>query len=132
MRNLTLFVALLLFIACKKDDTTTPQQIIDNGGIDVIDGEWHLQSSMSLGPLLSYEPGDFILTIDTDMEQAQIENNVSADEPIIATGEYSYSLTTDSIFIDLLRYGHFMDSLDLIITDRPELDGPMYRFIRIE
>ncbi len=132
MRNLTLFVALLLLIACKKDDASTPQQIIDNGGINAMDGDWHLQSISSLGPLLSYDPGDFILTIDTDMDQAQVENNIGADEPIIASGDYSYSLTQDSIFIDLLRYGHFMDSLDLIITDRPELDGPMYRFIRIE
>ena len=131
MRNLTLFVALLLLIACKKDNAS-PQQAADSGSMNEMDGDWHLQSISSLGPMITYEPGDFILTIDTDMDLAQVENNVGSDEPIIATGEYSYSLTTDSIFIDALRYGQFLDSLDLIVTDMPELDGPMYRLIRIE
>jgi len=133
MRNLTFLSALLLLIACTKDEAEPSPQIIDNGGLHALDGEWHLSNVLTLAPQESYDLGEYVWDIDIDNESVTVDDN--SDDLgyyMIGEGTYSLTITEDSLFVNGIGLGLFTDDDELNLSNMPELDGPIHFFIREE
>lgn len=134
MKYLGLMLFITLAFSCEKENETPPQQIIDSGGISSISGEWHLQSIMTFSPsTMEFELGDYVWTINDTQNSLDVIQTIETEVPFIALeGDQTFGLTilSDSLLTDIYDFGYdFQDSV-LFVSDGPELDGPIYRFIR--
>ncbi|MFC4633467.1 hypothetical protein ACFO3O_06090 [Dokdonia ponticola] len=119
-----LFIGLLT--SCSTDDEKNTAVASD------LNGTWEMTSYVAFLPdLPEINSNEIKWTFDIDANQLSIVNTIEAAYPyILASGNYSNLLiTANTITIAGIEYDYTIENEILIISDDPESDGPIMRFI---
>ena len=121
---LLLFVISLFIFSCEDDVVTTTD----------LDSEWILTSFSCYCPpeVRNIEVGDHIWTIDSEEKSVSVENNSNdpSQNTLLSTGSYPISIIDTTITIANQSYDFYLKEGQLILSNKPELDGPILTFIK--
>lgn len=125
--NLFVFALMLLFASCTKD----AEEVV----VSPLDGEWNLTAySAGLMGGESFAKDDITWTFNSNNNTVDvlINTTLSANSyvSIKTTSTHSYSVNGSKITIGTYEYDFYFQGRDLILSDHPELDGPMIKFER--
>lgn len=119
-----LFIASILTISCA-DDAISPSDI---------NGEWVLTSFVCycLPENRDITPGEHTWVFDSEEQKVIVENNSSNSNQntLLTTGSYPISIADSSVTIADQSYDFYFKDDQLILSDQPELDGPILTFIK--
>ncbi|MFK7798995.1 MAG: hypothetical protein AB8E82_16195 [Aureispira sp.] len=123
---LCLLASALLLGACQKDGIVAKNTSL------TLTGDWYMTDyqAFTLQPIpISY--GDIRWSFDSTAQTITIQNNTNVLNP---SGTYSYTQTATELTVVFPTYSQTFDysfaSGTLILSDHPELDGPVITFNR--
>lgn len=124
--TLILILALISLLSCDKDDFDS----LENEGLN---GKWNLIDVSCECEPVDLEKGQLIWYIDTVHSKLTVVSHVIENlNTIMESGEYSITINHIDSRIEILStdYEYWFENGDLIIADRPWVDGPLLRFVR--
>ena len=128
MKNclLILLASTLLLGACQKD-TGTPRNTSMT-----LTGDWYMVKYVAFAPQLpNLTRGDILWTFDANASTVTIINTTSSSP---ASGTYTYTHTATELTINFTNYSQTFDysfsNGEMILSDDPQLDGPVMTFVR--
>lgn len=127
IKSLVIMV-LINSVSCDKDNEDL-NSLIDKG----LNGKWNLISVSCECEPVNLVKGQQIWFIDTFKNKLTVENYVTEDlHTIFESGEYSISINHPDSEIEILStdYSFWFNYEDLFLGDRPEVDGPLIKFVR--
>lgn len=122
---LKICLIIIIFISCKNDD---------NNNQNLLNGKWFIDR---IDCFCEYNNNDFteeyiLWKINTENSTLKVINYFSDESIFLATGQYNFTLTEDSIHINdsdqILKYEYTFENEKLILSNHPELDGPAITF----
>ena len=123
--RLILILALTSLLACDKDELGS----LENKGLN---GKWNLISVSCECEPVNLEKGQLIWYIDTVKSKLTVVNHLTEDVNGMESGEYNITINQVDSRIEILSidYEYWFENSDLIIADRPWVDGPLIRLVR--
>lgn len=124
---LKLSLIMFIFISCKNDDS--------NNNPNPLNGKWFIDR---IDCFCEYNNNSFteeyiLWEINTENNTLKVINYFSDESVFLATGQYNFTLTEDSININdsdsILNYEYKFENEKLILSNHPELDGELITFI---
>ena len=126
MKNLLgAFILILALSSCSNDKNKPAAN-------DDLSGKWTMVTYVAFMPELPVlKPGDVTWQFDLKKNKLLINNQVeSAYSYLYPSGSYVISVTADKVTIGETAYKYYFENNQLIVSDRPELDGPIMTFKR--
>ncbi|WP_303920645.1 hypothetical protein [Draconibacterium sediminis] len=123
--KLIMILALTSLLACDKDELGS----LENKGLN---GKWNLISVSCECEPVNLEKGQLIWYIDTVKSKLTVVNHLTEDVNGMESGEYNITINQVDSRIEILSidYEYWFENSDLIIADRPWVDGPLIRLVR--
>lgn len=125
MKNLLALLLCVTFLcACPKP----------NSSEGPLDGSWNMESYVAFLPEQpQISEGDIVWTFNSVTNELKVLNNIEAQYSFIqGSGTYDFSISNDlKVSFDGRTYDYRFESSKLIISDKPELDGPMMTFVKV-
>ncbi|WP_297094416.1 hypothetical protein [uncultured Draconibacterium sp.] len=123
--RLILILALTSLLACDKDELGSLE---DKG----LNGKWNLISVSCECEPVNLEKGQLIWYIDTVQSKLIVVNHLTDDVNGMESGEYNITINQEDSRIEILSidYEYWFEDSDLIIADKPWVDGPLIRLVR--
>nr|WP_321236006.1 hypothetical protein [uncultured Psychroserpens sp.] len=119
------FLAIGLLYACNNDDDG------NNPDNPLLNGEWNLVTVSCLCEPINLQVGEHVWTFDVAENKLNVQNNVSENlHTIPNTGEYTITLTENTITFPEGSYDYYFENDKLYLADNPEVDGPLIEFVR--
>jgi len=118
---IVLFLALGLFSSCKKNENHQDK--------NELDGVWYLKNVTCMCPPANFQ-GTHAWGFDTDNYNVQVTNSPDELLQILDAGTYPYSISATKITIDSVAYDYHFENNKLILSHKPEADGPYMEFER--
>lgn len=125
--TISFVIVLLCCYACSNDDAN----LNDN----TLAGEWNLAKVLCFCDKIStINEDDQVWKFETAQQNLKVTN--TAPEPYLTSGDYSYTVEGDSLFIDdpafsiTYKYKFFIESDTLRLEDQPEADGPILLLVK--
>ena len=118
--------------SCTEDHDNDQNNDIDQGA--ELNGNWGMVSYVAyLETLPIINENDISWDFDIEGMVLNINNKIAEDYPyILPSGEYPIIFTANTVKIDDTTYDYEVKNEKLIISDMPELDGPLMTFERKE
>lgn len=123
--RLILILALTSLLACGKDELSD----LENKGLN---GKWNLISVSCECEPVNLEKGQLIWYINTVQSKLTVVNHLTDDVNGMESGEYNITINQEDSRIEILSidYEYWFEDSDLIIADKPWVDGPLIRLVR--
>ena len=125
MKKLVYLVLIGIFASCSEDE--------DIVTIHDLNGDWNLISVSCFCVPLNLDVGDHVWTFKPSGNKLAVAHNLT-DKPhtLMASGEYDITINSETkiVTVQSVEYDYFFENSDLILSDHPEVDGPMLRFVR--
>ena len=123
--RLILMLALTSLLACDKDELSS----LENKGLN---GKWNLISVSCECEPVNLEKGQLIWYINTVQSKLTVVNHLTDDVNGMESGEYNITINQEDSRIEILSidYEYWFEDSDLIIADKPWVDGPLIRLVR--
>ncbi len=94
-------------------------------------GKWYMDSYTAFLPELPDIKKDEIIWTFQSGQKLLVENSIEDKYPfILKSGTYEYQINNAKITIDNQTYDYRFENGKLILSDKPELDGPIFSFIK--
>jgi len=130
MKYLASFLILVLVNTCSKKDT---EKVVS------LEGDWTLISYQASRNFEEFDAGEVILSFDISEQILSVENNYTEKRlHIPVEGRYAFSQKSGQINIEDDTFMNGTNTLDfevddknLILKDKPELDGPLMILTKI-
>lgn len=97
-------------------------------------GQWHMVShECCLLPAETFSKNDVIWNFDSQ-NSLNVTLNIELDKdsqlPLTQSGTYEYAAGSTTVTIDGVEYDYYIKSGELTLSDSPESDGPIMRFVK--
>jgi hypothetical protein len=125
MKKTVLLLAIVGFLfSCNESDDTN--QIINE-----LNGDWSLVSVTCLCEPINLETGEHIWEFNLTENELNVTNNVSEElHTILETGTYDINVIDSKITILSIEYDFYFENEKLFLTNQPESDGTIIKFIK--
>ena len=118
-----IFIAIGMLSSCNNDETN---QITNE-----LNGDWNLISVTCFCEPINLETGEHVWEFNLTENKLYVTNNVSEGlHTILETGTYDIKVIDSKITILNIEYDFYFENKKLFLTDKPELDGPIIKFIK--
>ena len=126
MKQLLLLLMLVgIFNSCTKDEVSTNA---------AIDGEWNLMIySAGIGGYETYNKDDVTWTFNSNNTVDVLINITILPNtymPIQTSTTVAYAINGSQVIVGNMTYDFYYENGKLILSDHPELDGPLIEFER--
>ncbi len=116
--------AIILFslASCKRDNINQE-----------ISGRWTMTEAFcGFCGTSELNPGDIVWEFNPNKNLVKITNNSGQRHTSFNSGSYFFNLNTQAsvITVDEIKFDYRFQSAELILSDKPEADGPVLRFTR--
>jgi hypothetical protein len=124
---ITLLIAINMLVSCTTDDQTN----------SLLQGKWFMASFLTFGPSNPDLSEEYILwNINTENNTLNVVNYYTEHLFVFPTGEYPFTYTNSELLIDngtsIISFDYEFNNGELILSNHPELDGPIIRFSQKE
>ncbi len=105
-----------------------------NSSDNPLEGKWEMKNYSAFMPERPViNSGEIIWTFNTSINKLDVANQIEDKYTFIQkSGTYDYTTNNDKITFDGQTFDYRFKNGELIISDKPELDGPMITFKRVE
>ena len=123
MKNIQLlFLCVIFYNSCDNKEIATP----------LLTGKWHLiYAQYGLAGYENFSRGDISWTFQSN-NSVDVSINISLSTqtnlPVEQNGTFNTSSNDSLITINNNVYDYYYDNNNLILSDKPELEGPLFRF----